>query len=147
MKDQMSTSSIQALAERKNRQVSKHQNVQYQSKKIHSYVEFKNSDICISCVQAGDLVCWAPSAAVREPPLLSLTPSGCPLWALCTLCEPYSPYHTAIYSAPVEHILCARHSVKSCNCLVSWFFSAGPQAPLWAKRDCVKAFFLSFFYF
>lgn len=52
----MSASSVQALAERKNRQVSEHLNTQYQSKKIHGRdLEFKNANICVPRAHAGAL--------------------------------------------------------------------------------------------
>lgn len=86
----MSASSAQALAERKNRQVGKRQNIQYQSKKIQRYLEFKNSDFVYHAFKQKTL-CAEP--VVMQAGSLASAPLAHTLWfpplgSGCTLCVP-----------------------------------------------------------
>lgn len=91
----MSASSVQALAERKNRQVSELLNtVSTKESRMVRCLELKNADVCVPCVHPEDLYVlrlaggWqvlyksgprAPGPRCCFPP--SRTPSASPVWA------------------------------------------------------------------
>lgn len=80
------------------------------------YLEFKNAAICVSCDYAEALCALSLERAgrFREGPVIGLPgrhgqlslPHALRFTAPCAGSD--SPYHRALYSAPAEHVLCAR---------------------------------------
>ena len=143
MKDQMSTSSVQALAERKNRQVSKHWNIQYHRKYTDTWTWKILTSVYHVCKQK--TLCAEPVVILAAAsPLPCHTLWSSPLGSHCTLCVPHSPCHKP-FNLHLLSTFCVPgvllRAVIACLLVI---FSAGPQAYLWVGRDCVMVFLFFF---
>lgn len=155
----MSASSVQALAERKNRQVSKRPKTRYQIKESTRL----NTGIS-KCWHPGNVIeqkpraCWAWRGAgrfaerpVASPPQLhcrlplahppALPPRLC--FSLCFMGPVLTPL--VLTTRPfILHLLGTASvpgSVQGCNCLVTCLFLCWTPGSLIVRRDCVLVLF------